>query len=211
MCFPTLYHFLMITMAESHDSLHLQCKLSYIRLTNLGNVGLTKNLFMRCYISAGSGRRIQIDTREIPSRDDLTWDCIASVECQGPSSRMQELREQHSIVFELRRRKEMPVLGRLARSELFGRAEIAWRDVWGSTDMSVERQVSLGPTKCLPVAVEPPVLVVRVEVGVSKAAENGRVGRRVEWKEGCSCGDCEWRSVGEDEVGVFAVADDACE
>nr|XP_010917109.1 uncharacterized protein LOC105041778 [Elaeis guineensis] len=201
-------------MAESHDSLHyLQCKLSYIRLTNLGNVGLTRNLLIRCYISAGSGRRIQIDTNEIPSRDDLTWDCIASVECQGPSIQIQELLEKHSVVFELRRRKEMPVLGRSARSELLGRAEIAWREVWGSNDMSMERQISLDMTKCSPGAVKPPVLVVGMEVGVSKPVDNGRVGRRVEWKEGCGCGDCEWY-MGEDEKSVSAiagaVADDAC-
>uniref|UniRef100_A0A6V7QRN0 C2 domain-containing protein n=1 Tax=Ananas comosus var. bracteatus TaxID=296719 RepID=A0A6V7QRN0_ANACO len=132
---------------ESRDLL-LHCEINSITITNLRGGAVTPGstkLFVRCFVAAGSGNRIRIDTREAhvgaTDPDSAHWAEPASLQCLGPSNVINAaLQEGVGVVFELRRRKSGPILGR--GSELMGRAELTWRDVAGD----VEKRIGLcGP------------------------------------------------------------------
>ncbi|CAD5177160.1 unnamed protein product [Musa acuminata subsp. malaccensis] len=192
-------------MSRSYERLHLKCELTNIKLTKLNSPDFVGNLFIRCYVNAGGGRRIMIDSCDVPPTGDPTWDRMASVECSGSSRHVRDLLERHGIVFELRgRRSDRRQAAEAAScSELLGTAEVPWRDICGPTETSVHRHVSLVMAGGAHVGDTPPEVVVYMAVRVSKV---GKVGKRMEWEEGC-----EW-SVGEEDVfaaAAAAVVDDA--
>ncbi|RWV79771.1 hypothetical protein GW17_00059044 [Ensete ventricosum] len=127
---------------------------------------------------------------------------MASVECSGSSRHVRDLLERHGVVFELRGRRSdrRQAAEGATPSELLGTAEVQWRDICGPTDTSVHRHVGLAMAGAAHVGDTSPELVVYMAVRVSKV---GKVGKRMEWEEGC-----EW-SVGEEDMFAAAVVDDA--
>ncbi|PON86130.1 C2 domain containing protein [Trema orientale] len=108
------------------------------------------DLFVRCYLPSGGSkkRRIGVDTKEVPSKNDHVWNQSFSLECSGigheGSMDLTKL-SQESLVFELRWRNRVPVLGTsgFGGSKLLGRAEIAWEEVIESPNMVLDKWVYL--------------------------------------------------------------------
>ncbi|CAL1399863.1 unnamed protein product [Linum trigynum] len=104
------------------------------------------DLFMRYYLSAGNNKRIQLDTKEIPSTSDhLLWNESVSLDCFGTQDSINSL-QTSSVVFELRWRssKGSTILG-LGGSKLVGRAEHPWQSVMDASGMKIEKWVVMNP------------------------------------------------------------------
>ena len=177
-------------MAQVH------CELNIIRLTNLAVDLHPGKLFIRYYVYAGRGRRIRIDTREISSTCDAHWDEQSSLECEVASDSTKEAIWAQNVVFELRWRRAKPFFK--AKSKLLGRAEVAWEDVSGSGDVSVDKRVSFVAKKPVPEGEKPPTLVVRFGIRVRdlEAREKRKMVHEMGWND-CRCESCGW--VGSEE------------
>nr|CAD1826353.1 unnamed protein product [Ananas comosus var. bracteatus] len=128
-------------MSHSHGLANLKFEIKVGKLTNFKRE-VEGNLFIRYYFFAGNNRRISVDTREIVSTNDPCWSELALFECSGNSDHINELLESRNVVFELRRRRTL-LFERFRGSELLGRGELAWKDVLGSRDISLEKCVKL--------------------------------------------------------------------
>lgn len=199
------YHFILLTMSEAHDSSHLKCELKVVRLANFDH-DLPGSLYVRYYIFAGNGRRIRIDTRGIQPTSNPCWNELASVECWGALDPIVELLEHRGIVFELRWRRTVPVLGRLAGSKLLGRGKLAWKDVLGTSDMSLERWVSFVTKSRASNGLKSPTLFIEMKVNVMNVKSRGRVGQLMSWKD-CGCKHCDWIGSEEDMFQAATIVD----
>lgn len=175
----------------------LKCELKIIKAKNLEFVP-TGNLFVRYYLVDGKGSRIKLNSREVASTCDPLWNEHICLECQGATDTVGGLRDQR-VVFELRWRSSAPVIGRIVRSKLLGRAEMAWKEVLESMDLSIEKWVTLDIGHGAVVGLKPPALRLGMKVGVVEE-KSGVVGSN-RWKE-CSCRHCAY---GRDEE-IFAIA-----
>ncbi|XP_072971226.1 uncharacterized protein [Typha angustifolia] len=185
-------------MAHSHhDPPPLKFDVKVVRLADL-DVELERSLFIRYYIFAGDGRRIRIDTREISSTSNLNWSEFASFECRGSLALLGELIEPQNLVFELRwRRRRAAILGRITRSKLLGRGEVAWKDVAEAKGMSLEKWVKLHVTGHESDSFKLPTLLVELKIQAIDGRNKRIDGRRMGWKR-CNCEDCEWIGSEED-------------
>ncbi|XP_042474993.1 uncharacterized protein LOC122057063 [Macadamia integrifolia] len=104
---------------------------------------------------------------------------------------MEELK-QKSVVFELRWRNKTAILGRIGRSKLLGKAEILWKDVLESSELAIERWVTMEATRSHVLeGLNPPALHVEMKVGVPGTTEKVRKRRLGECRcrhEGCNGG-----------------------
>ncbi|XP_057783819.1 uncharacterized protein LOC131001436 [Salvia miltiorrhiza] len=147
-------------------------------------------VFVRCYLNAGNGSRVRLDSKEIPSKSDsITWNQTFSLHCSGT----QECFQQGTLVFELRRRSASaaPFISKIQGSRLIGRAEIRWEDVVGSTNMEVEDWVVLTPHKKQRVyddIINPPT-ALQIGVKLRERCSEG-VGRKTLSEERCGCNFC---------------------
>lgn len=174
----------------------LSCQLTIIRAKNL-ECAPAGNLFVRYYLIDSKGARIRLNSQEIASTSDPIWSEKVSLECDGPNDPAVRLRRQ-SVAFELRWRSTAPVLGRIVRSKLLGRAEISWNDVLESKNMLMEKWVTIARTSNSTVAgLKAPALQVRMKVGVLERVKAKAVG----WND-CSCRHCAY---GRDDE-IFAIA-----
>ncbi|XXG70681.1 hypothetical protein AAC387_Pa07g0110 [Persea americana] len=176
----------------------LSCQLTILRAKNL-ELAPTGNLFIRYYLLDGNNERIKLNSGEVASTSDPIWNENVSLECHGPNDPAAGLRLQ-SVVFELRWRSTSPLLGRIVRSKLLGRAEISWNDVLESNGMLMEKWVTLARMSSIVVGLKAPALQVRMEVGVLEKVKKRAPGS-ISWKE-CSCRHCAY---GRDEE-IFAIA-----
>ncbi|XP_074576278.1 uncharacterized protein LOC141832795 [Curcuma longa] len=121
---------------------HLKLEIRVDRLSDHFSLDLPRDdlIFVRYYIFAGNGERIRVDTREVSPSVIPVWDEVAAMECQG---RVGRLLEPHTAVFELRRRPRTRSL-LSSGSKLLGRAEVAWKEVLASPNMSMRRCVRFG-------------------------------------------------------------------
>ncbi|XP_008790834.1 uncharacterized protein LOC103707903 [Phoenix dactylifera] len=183
----------------------LECELKVGRLANF-DLDLPGNLFVRYYIFPGNGRRIRVDTQEIRSTGNPRWNELASFECWGASDPIGELLEHQSIVFELRWRRTMPVLGRFTGSKLLGRGKLAWKDVLGTSDASLERWVSFVTTSRGLNGLKSPTLFIEMKVNVVNVKYKGRVGHLMSLKD-CGCKHCDWIGSEEDMFQAATIVD----
>ncbi|XP_057808997.1 uncharacterized protein LOC131023472 [Salvia miltiorrhiza] len=89
-----------------------------------------REVFVRCYISTASNKRIRLDSQEISSDSNMTWNQTFSLNCSGTPETMRSLK-QGTIVFELRSRSAATLISRMSGSKLVARAEMPWKDVVG--------------------------------------------------------------------------------
>ena len=179
----------------------LSCELRIIQAKNV-EFKSKGSFFVRYYLSAGNNKGIRLNTREISSKSDLSWNESFSLDCFGNQDSMDNLK-QESVVFELRWRNKVPVLGKIGGSQLLGRAEIPWKQVFESPNMEIENWVTMASTRRHVLeGAKPPKLQVGMRIQVSAMVEmEGRTQRKVNKREyecGCinghdysTCGDYE--------------------
>ncbi|XP_030973356.1 uncharacterized protein LOC115993558 [Quercus lobata] len=168
----------------------LSCELRIIQAKNV-EFKSKGSFFVRYYLSAGNNKSIRLNTREISSKSDLSWNESFSLDCFGNQDSMDNLK-QESVVFELRWRKKVPVLGKIGGSQLLGRAEIPWKQVFESTNMEIENWVTMVSTRQHVLeGAKPPKLQVGMRIQVPAMVEmEGRTQRKVNKREyECGCID----------------------
>ncbi|CAL9196997.1 unnamed protein product [Musa hybrid cultivar] len=187
-CFFYLpYRSIHFIMSKCSETSHLRCEIRVGRLSNF-DLDLPGNPFIRYYVFAGHGRRIRIDTKEVIPTGSPCWDELATIECQGASDPVRELLEPHTVVFELRRRsRRIPLLGRFTGSKLLGMAEVAWKEVLASPDMSLKRCVRFASLSSEFYGLKPPCLSVEMKVEAAKSLSNKQRSGRRPAMEGCAC------------------------
>ncbi|XP_058096340.1 uncharacterized protein LOC131242004 [Magnolia sinica] len=168
-----------------------------------GSVG--KVLFVRYYLVGKTGERIRLNSREISSTCDLYWNEHISLECCGAADPMKDLSQQ-SVVFELRWRSTAPIIGRIVGSKLLGRAEIAWRDVLGSTGMSMEKWTTLATPGTIVVGLKPPALQLEMKVRLSDQKVGHVNSRRTVGSRRCKEYSCRHDACNGVDNEIFALA-----
>ncbi|XP_042474977.1 uncharacterized protein LOC122057047 [Macadamia integrifolia] len=171
-------------MAASQYQSSLNCELRIIEAENTKSIS-TGKLFVRCYLSGvGNNEKIRLNSKEIPSTSHPYWNESISLECSATKDCMKELKQQ-SVVFELRWRNKTTILGRIGRSKLLGRAVLLWKDVLESSELIIERWVTMVVATRSHVleGLNQPVLHVEMKVGVPGTMEKVKKRR---WGE-CGC------------------------
>ena len=192
---------LTLSMGAPHLFSSLSCELRIIQAKNVESKS-KGSFFVRYYLSAGNNQTIQLNTREISFKSDLSWNESFSLECHGSQDSMDNLKQQN-VVFELRWRDKVPVLGKIGGSQLLGRAEIPWKQVFESPNMEIEKWVTMVSTKG---HVLPKLQVgMRIQVPAMVEVERRTRGKVNKWDDQCGCkdGHC-YSSCGDYEI--FALA-----
>ncbi|KAI8019209.1 hypothetical protein LOK49_LG04G01594 [Camellia lanceoleosa] len=148
-----------------------RCELRIIRAKNI-ELKSNGHLFVRCYLSAGNNNRVRLDSQEISSKSDLFWNETLSLECSGTQDSMEMLLMQGSVVFELRWRSSLPVLGKIGGSHLLGRAEIPWKTVSETPEMKTEKWAVMVPkSRRVYEDIKPPAVQVAMKLKVPTVKE----------------------------------------
>ncbi|KAL9669606.1 hypothetical protein QQ045_007153 [Rhodiola kirilowii] len=187
-------------MGRVHDdnSWSLKCEVKVLEAKNV-ELKHPSELFVRCYLSAGTDSKVPINTQEISSvsNEQLHWDECFSLECLGDINLINTLR-QEKVIFELRRRStKKSVFKKLKGSSLIGRVEVAWNTVLDSADMKIEQWFPLVLKDASPVTngLKPPMIRVGMKIQIATMKDNRSewITRRPnkKWDEcGCSDGGC---------------------
>ncbi|XP_042038738.1 uncharacterized protein LOC121784624 [Salvia splendens] len=149
-----------------------------LRLIRARNIfAKTREVFVRCYIPTTSNKRIRLESQQISSHSNLTWNQTFSLNCSGTPQTIQTL-NQGTIVFELRCRSSATLVSR----KLLARAEMPWNDVVGIPN---EKWIVMTAKDGYVYTddVKPPALQI-----ATKVEEVGEVKRRKEYN--CDCMDC---------------------
>lgn len=157
----------------------MSCELRIIRGKNI-HVKPKGVVFVRCYLHAGSKRRVRLDSQEIPSNSDsITWNQTFSLDCSGDRESMKCLQEG-KLVFELRwRSTAAPFIGRIKGSRLIVRAEVPWRNIVNS-----ETVMTLENGRVYDDIINPTALQISLEL-----QEFWKRVNKERWDEGCCCID----------------------
>ncbi|KAJ8453207.1 hypothetical protein Cgig2_008091 [Carnegiea gigantea] len=136
--------------AINSTSSSLRCELRVLGAKNI-ETKQKGGLFIRCCLSTGNSRRIQLDTHEsvipVENGDYLFWNESFSLVCNSTEDPLSKLREE-SIVFELRWRPNLrprfleKAIGG-SHSHLLASAEVAWKNVLDAPSMEVQKWVAL--------------------------------------------------------------------
>ncbi|KAL5705282.1 hypothetical protein ACHQM5_023608 [Ranunculus cassubicifolius] len=186
----------------------LNCELKIIRAKNVDFVSVG-SLFVRYFLVTSDDRKVRLSTQEIPSTCDPGWNETITLECLGTEDALDKLKQQ-SVVFELRWRKQSGVFGKFGGSKLLFRAEIGWKDVLDSSELSVKKWISTAITsKYVTEGQKPPALQIEMKIQdpqVMKMPKSCNL--RSNWNEcGCKHGDC--RCNGRDDD-IFLLAEAQC-
>ncbi|KAK4584023.1 hypothetical protein RGQ29_021954 [Quercus rubra] len=193
-------------MGAPHLFSSLSCELKIIQAKSV-EFKPTGSFFVRYYLSAGNNKRIRLNTREISSKSDLSWNESFSLDCVGSQDSMDNLK-QENVVFELRWRNKVPVLGKIGRSQLLGRAEIPWKQVFESPNMEIEKWVTMISTRRHVLdGAKPPKLQVgmRIQVPAMVGMETRTHVKVNKGKNECECKDGHGYNTCEDYE-IFALA-----
>ncbi|XVF58972.1 hypothetical protein PTKIN_Ptkin07bG0109600 [Pterospermum kingtungense] len=201
-------------MGVSHFLPSLRCELRILQAKNIQlKSPVPGNLFIRYSLPAGNNKRIQLNSQEISSKSDselMIWNESFSLECSGAQESLNYLKQQ-SVVFELRWRSTMPVLGKMGKSQLLGRAEMPWKAVFESPNMEIDKywlpMVSMND-RVLHCLYKPPSIQISMKLGRGPEVveiEKKRKERLKNNRDGCGCKDvCRGCSCADYEL--FAVA-----
>ncbi|KAF9623775.1 hypothetical protein IFM89_005282 [Coptis chinensis] len=189
-------------MGATQNLSSLNCNLKIIRAKNVEFVSVG-NLFVRYYLLTEKDTRIRLTSRDIPSTCEPCWNESITFECLGDKDVINKLTQQ-SVVFELRWRKAASAFGKFGGSKLLFRAEVRWKDVLESAEISIEKWITSATTsKFVPEGFKPPALQIemRVDQKAFHMPKRCQV-RSTKWNEcGCRNGCCH----GRDED-IFALA-----
>uniref|UniRef100_A0A7N0VFX4 C2 domain-containing protein n=1 Tax=Kalanchoe fedtschenkoi TaxID=63787 RepID=A0A7N0VFX4_KALFE len=167
----------------------LKCELKILEAKNV-ELNPSSELFVRCYLAGGNNTKVPINTREISSMSDkLHWGECFSLECSGDYNLIETLRQQ-DVVFELRRRSETrSVFNKLKSSNLVGRAEVAWKTVFESTDMKIEQWLPLA-LKGASVAEGFKLPTIRIGMTIQVSTMKEKEGQKESSRRRRSLGEC---------------------
>ncbi|KAJ4752855.1 hypothetical protein LUZ62_087260 [Rhynchospora pubera] len=175
-----------------HHSYHLKFDIKIVKLDTLVEQALDENLFIRYHIPTFDDRRIQVDTREIQNKKNVSWDESASFECHANFDKIKQVRKSSHIAFELRsKRRKQAFGGVMARSRVLGRGEISWNDVVGSEGMKLEKWINLREKGLKLDEFKLPNLLVEIEVQVRRDVESNNK-KKCRFTKTC---DCEGREI----------------
>ncbi|CAL1376756.1 unnamed protein product [Linum trigynum] len=189
------------TFSYDHQQQQLSCEIVIHQAKNVEEF-MTMNkssykskggLFLRCYLSAGNKKKIQLDTNEIPSTSDHpSWNESFSLDCSGTQESINAL-QTSSVVFELRWRSSTgnTILG-LGGSKLVGRAELPWQSVMEAPGMEIEKWVVMNPKNSSRLdGVKPPSVKigmrVRLPIAMEMKKKNSRNEKIRDVKYECPC------------------------
>ncbi|KAI9113695.1 hypothetical protein K1719_014946 [Acacia pycnantha] len=163
------------------------CELRIIQAQNVEfNSKRKGNLFSRFYLSAGTNKRIQVNTRKISSQSVPFWDESFCLDCSCTQEFLETLK-QESLVLEVRQSNTALVVGKILGSRLLGRAEIPWKEVFESPNMEFKEWVKMDLENGN--GVKPIKLQVEIKIQVPSASEmENKIRRRSmnNWDE-CGC------------------------
>lgn len=193
-------------MKTSHDVSCLSCELRIIGAKNIDSQRYSSgDFFVRCYLSAGNGQRVELNSREIPFSGELSWNESFSLDCLGSEENISLLKHAGDVVFELRWRRRFPAgLGRLGccSSKLVGRAQVPWKLCFESPTMEVQKWVFMDSKKGnLHGDAKPPGLQIAMKV----KAEERRRRRRWSHEDECECGCMDGGDHGCADYEIFAL------
>ncbi|XVF15176.1 hypothetical protein REPUB_Repub09cG0127900 [Reevesia pubescens] len=200
-------------MGVSHFLSSLCCELRILQAKNIEPKS-PGSLFVRFYLSAGNNKKIQLNSQEISSKSELLiWNESFSLECSGAEESLNDLKQQ-TVVFELRWRSKIPVLGMMGKSQLLGRAEMPWKAVFESPNMEIDKywvtMVSMNDRVLE--SLKPPSLQISMKVVRGPAIveiENKKKKRQERLKnnwDGCGCKDIGGRCNSCADYEIFALA-----
>ncbi|CAA2998786.1 uncharacterized protein LOC111400260 [Olea europaea subsp. europaea] len=166
----------------------MSCEIRIIRAKNI-DIKTQGEVFVRCYLSAGNNKRVQINTQHIPTKSDLLWNETFSLDCSGSDEDSISLLKQGSVIFELRWRSTAPFIGRINGSKLLGRAEIPWKNIFLSPNMEIENWVVMIPkdNKWVDEDAKPAAVQIGMKIQESAVASIKRRKNDRKWDE---CGRC---------------------
>lgn len=195
-------------MGASQHFSSLSCEFRIKEAKNVEYSKSTGKLFVRYYLSLGDNRRVRLDTGEISAKSDRhVWDQSFSLECNGEDQASMDCNlKNQSVVFELRWRSSVPVFGRIGRrSQVVGRGEIPWKEVFESPNMVLDKWLTMVSESGdgAESVIKPVKLRVGIRVGVPVEMETRKQRRSSAGKKymeeecgckyghahGCSCGD----------------------
>ncbi|XP_055818507.1 uncharacterized protein LOC129887436 [Solanum dulcamara] len=172
---------------NTQDFSSITCEIQIIKGRNIDQSSLGKsNLFVRCYLPAGNNQKVKLNSQEISSKSDLFWDESFSLNCMGNQDSI-NMMKQGTVVFELRSRKYLPLLGKnISGSQLLGRVEIPWKRVFESTEMEIEEwAIFMATSKNINKDVKPPAVKIAMKVKVNETTKINKLRRP--WDESCAC------------------------
>lgn len=171
--------------SQSSLSFSFSLELRLIKARNI-HVSSSKEVFVRCYLSTASNKRVRIDSQEISSNsNNFIWNQTFSLNCYGSAETLNSVKKE-AIVFELRCRSSAPFLAKISGSKLLARAEMAWNDVVGNPNMKSNEKWVVMTAKDKHVYtddVKPPAIEIAMKVEENKK-ESGRK------PYNCGCMDC---------------------
>ncbi|CAI9753164.1 unnamed protein product [Fraxinus pennsylvanica] len=171
---------------QSYSS-SISCEIRIIGAKNIDHKHQGE-VFVRCYLSAGNNKRVQINTQQIPTKSDLIWNKTFSLDCSGSDEDSISLLKQESVVFELRWKSTAPFIGRINGSKLLGRAEIPWKNVILSQNKEIENWVVMIPkdNKWVDEEAKPAAVQIGMKIQESALASIKRRKNDRKWEE-CGC------------------------
>ncbi|GFP84828.1 hypothetical protein PHJA_000626600 [Phtheirospermum japonicum] len=169
----------------------LSLELKIIRARNINHNSSDQDLFVRCYLSAESNKRVKLDSQEISPKSNLTFNQTFSLGCLGSKDAIKCLK-QGTIVFELRQRRSATFIGRMIKgSKLLATAEMPWNDVVDVPNMEIEKWVVMVQktgSRVYDDVIKPPAVLIAMKVQESaEVIERKKIN---EWDEHCGCNSC---------------------
>ncbi|XP_028776588.1 uncharacterized protein LOC114733306 [Neltuma alba] len=177
------------------------CELRIIQAQNVEFNSKGKgSLFTRFYLSAGTNKRIQVDTQKISFQSASFWDESFCLDCSCTEEFL-EILKQESIVLEVRQSNTALVLGKILGSRILGRAEIPWKVVFESPNTEFNEWVKMDLES--ENGVKPIKLQVEIKIQVPSASEmENQIRRSMKKREECGC-----KELGHDhDHDIFVIA-----
>ncbi|XP_023766609.1 uncharacterized protein LOC128134183 [Lactuca sativa] len=185
----------------------LHCELKIMNAKNVQVTNSNGYFFVRCYLSAGNNKRVRLDSQEVSPNKEFSMNESFSLDCIGTKQSM-DMISHGTIVLELRWRSNTAAMFR--GSQLVGRTELSWRDVFESPNMQMERWVIL-KSKKKDVKAPSVRIAMKIETPFGCGVDLIERKRKNKWDERCGCcrSDCSQNTCLDGELFAIGAALDA--
>lgn len=189
-------------LSQKFSSL-FSCEL--IQVQNVESIKSKGNLFARFYLPAGSNKRIQLNSKKIPSKSFPFWNESFNLDCSCPQEFLDTLKRE-SLVLELRQSKKI-ILG----SHLVGKGEVPWKEILESPKMEYKEWVKIdlaSESGCQEAMLKAPKVQVEVKIKMAKGETVEKENRRFnhKWDEcGCKDGHDQRAWLSAEDYDIFAL------